>query len=100
VILPQNGQNGDCNCGEGRHENAAGELVPNNLHQHSCSYVRLRNSLLSRAESFANSKVPEDPGGRLWSRALNQHMKKLMHEAGNGKEVKTDEHNRADQEAL
>jgi hypothetical protein len=82
-ILPQAG-NG-CDCTEGQYEDASGQAVPTGLHRHDCEYVRLRNSLLSQAESFANSKVPEDPGGRLWSRAFNQRMEKLMEQAnGNG----------------
>jgi len=75
-ILPQNGEN--CTCAEGKFENKDGETVPTGLAAHDCEYVR------PQAESFANSKVPEDPGGRLWSRAFSRQMEKLMHESENG----------------
>jgi hypothetical protein len=83
-ILAQDDGN-SCSCSEGKYTDKSGQVVPTNLNAHSCQYIALRNSLLPRAESFANSKVPEDPGGRLWSRAFNQRMKKLMEQAnGNG----------------
>jgi hypothetical protein len=82
-ILPQNGR--ACDCSEGKVEDATGQVVPTGLHSHSCAYVRLRNSLIPQAESFANSTVSlEERGGRLWARAFSQHMAKLMREPQNG----------------
>ena len=82
-----NGHDGNCDCREGRYENKTGEIVETlPVHVHSCAYIQLRNLLIPTAAAFADLKVPDDRGGRRWSRLFSKRMAELMREGIRGAE--------------